>query len=201
MIPVDGNTIRSIAPRFGPPWNERQANILDAIGPQLAETLERYEINTVLRIAHFLAQCCHESAGFRTTEEFATGAAYEGRRDLGNTQPGDGMRYKGRGIIQLTGRANYRRLGEKLGIDLENDPAMAAEPLTSLTIACEFWKAHNLNNAADRDDINVVTRIINGGYNGLDDRKQYLVKAKAAVTAADHSAMPDFSDVKSGVEK
>src|SRR5690606_28454782 len=108
-------------------------------------TLNAYQINTKLRIAHFMGQVAHECAGFRTTEEFASGAAYEGRADLGNNQTGDGVRYKGRGLIQLTGRANYRRIGGLLGLPLEAEPQLAAEPATSLKIACEYWKIRNIN--------------------------------------------------------
>ena len=88
MIPVDGTVMREIAPRFSGKMAERQAEIIKEAGQVLQATLEAYEINTRLRIAHFLGQTCHESAGFRTTEEFASGAAYEGRKDLGNVKKG-----------------------------------------------------------------------------------------------------------------
>lgn len=181
MIPVDAETMLEIAPRFTGAAAERQREIVTAVGEVLAPTLEAYGIDTRLRIAHFLAQTCHESAGFRTTEEFASGDAYEGRADLGNTQRGDGRRYKGRGLLQLTGRANYREFGQALGVDLENDPEAAAEPVLSLRIACEFWKRRRINPHADRDDVIAVTRIINGGTNGLDHRRQLTSKAKAAL--------------------
>jgi putative chitinase len=197
VIQLNADTLRAIAPRFGHPWHERQQAIIDALGPVLTATLAEYEINTLLRIAHFLAQVCHESAGLRTTQEFADGSAYEGRRDLGNTQPGDGKRYKGRGLIQLTGRANYRSLGAVIDRDLEGFPEQAAEPVLSLRIACEYWKSRGLNGAADTDDPRLVTRLINGGYNGFDDRLAYLAKARLVL----ERAMPDFSDVESGVEK
>lgn len=128
------------------------------------------------RLAHFLAQLSHESGGFRYMEEIASGAAYEGREDLGNTQPGDGKRYKGRGPIQLTGRANYRRYGRRLGIDLERNPELAAIPSIGLRTALEYWNVNNLNELADRDDIRGITRKINGGFNGLSDRQAYLNK-------------------------
>ena len=121
------------------------------------------------------------SAGFRTTEEFASGAAYEGRKDLGNVKKGDGRLYKGRGLLQLTGRANYAEYGKALGVDLENNPAMAAEPALSLKIACEYWKRRKLNPDCDRDDIRATTRRINGGLNGLEDRSNYIRKAKEAL--------------------
>jgi putative chitinase len=181
MIPVDAQTMREVAPHFAGDIAVRQAQIIAAVGEVLAPTLDEYTINTRLRIAHFLGQTCHESAGFRTTEEFASGDAYEGRKDLGNTLPGDGRRYKGRGLIQLTGRANYRAYGKALKVDLEGKPELAAEPAFSLRIACEYWKSRNINAACDRDDLITVTRLINGGTNGLEDRRGYTSRAKAAI--------------------
>ncbi len=181
MIQVDGTIMLEIAPRFSGKMAARQAEIVKGVGQVLQATLEAYEINTRLRIAHFLGQTCHESAGFRTTEEFASGAAYEGREDLGNVKKGDGRRYKGRGLLQLTGRANYAEYGKSLGIDLENNPTMAAEPALSLKIACEYWKRHKINADCDRDDIRATTRKINGGLNGLEDRSNYIRKAKEAL--------------------
>lgn len=181
MILVDAQTMREIAPHFSGAKGERQNAIITAVGEVLASTLDFYEISTRLRIAHFLGQTCHESAGFRTTEEFASGENYEGRADLGNNRPGDGVRYKGRGLLQLTGRANYRTFGELLGVDLENKPERAAEPVLSLKIACEFWKKKHLNQFCDADDIVELTRRINGGKNGLPERRLFTSKAKAAV--------------------
>jgi putative chitinase len=181
VIPVDGQTMREVAPHFSGEWGDRQAKIIAEVGEVLRPTLESYDITTPLRIAYFLGQACEESAGFRTTEEFASGQEYEGRKDLGNIQPGDGPRYKGRGLLQLTGRANYREYGQALGLDLENDPTLAAQPAVSLKIACEYWKRHNINAACDQDDILTVTRKVNGGLNGLPDRRLFTTKAKAAV--------------------
>ena len=178
MIPVDGNFILSVAPRFSGAKADAQARIVGAISDIFSAVLDSYDINTRLRIAHFMGQVTHESAGFRTTEEFASGAAYEGREDLGNTQRGDGRRFKGRGLIQLTGRANYRKLGAILALDLEHAPELAADPVTSLKIACEYWKMRNINVAASRDDLIKTTRLVNGGLNGLEDRRKYLQKAK-----------------------
>jgi len=149
--------------------------------PYLNSTMRRYAINTPLRIAHFLAQTAHESDGFNTNREYASGEAYEGRLDLGNTQAGDGARFRGRGLIQVTGRANVRECGEALGIDLISNP----ERLEDFDLACLsagwFWDKHKLNAIADRDDVNKITRIINGGTNGLADRIDYLKRAKAAI--------------------
>ncbi|MFC7475357.1 peptidoglycan-binding protein [Dankookia sp. GCM10030260] len=181
MIPVDAHTMLEIAPRFSGANGERQAAIVAAVGEVLRPTLERYAIDTRLRIAHFLGQTCVEAAGFRTTEELADGTAYEGRKDLGNTEPGDGPRFKGRGLIQLTGRANYRSMGKALKLDLENNPAQAADPALSLVVACEYWKSRKINDAADQDDVIRVTKLINGGLNGLDERRRFTAKAKEAL--------------------
>jgi putative chitinase len=134
-----------------------------------------------LRFAHFFAQLGHESGGFRYMEEIASGQAYEGRADLGNVQPGDGRRYKGRGPIQLTGRANYREYGRRLGIDFEAHPEIAALPSIGMMTACTYWTVKGLNALADADDVDAITRRINGGTNGLDDRKARLQAMKALV--------------------
>jgi len=143
--------------------------------------MPKYEVNTYLRVCHFIAQAAHEAASFRTLEEYASGAAYEGRKDLGNVKAGDGVRYKGRGIFQLTGRANYRTIGAKLGYDLENNPELAESPEVSVLTALEYWKSRNLNPLADRDQVELITRRINGGLNGLEDRKKYLARAKKII--------------------
>lgn len=135
-------------------------------------------LDTELRFAHFMAQLMHESGSFRYMEELASGAAYEGREDLGNSQPGDGVRYKGRGPIQLTGRANYRHFGNALGFDLERHPQLAAIPSIGLLAACEFWSQKGLNAFADKDDLLTITKRINGGTNGLADRRAKLAQVK-----------------------
>jgi len=152
-----------------------------------AQELPRYEINNGLRVSHFMAQCAHESANFRYMMELGNDAyfqMYEGRAALGNTQPGDGARYKGRGIIQLTGRLNYTKFGPLVGLDLVNNPDLAALPQNAVKIACEFWKQStkaglSMNQLADQDNIEVITRRINGGLNGFEDRKQKLRIAKS----------------------
>lgn len=183
MIPVDADFIRAVAPRFSGANAAAQDRIVRAIGGSFAAVLDAHAIDTVLRIAHFMGQVTHECAGFRTTEEFASGAAYEGRQDLGNTQAGDGTRYKGRGLIQLTGRANYRAIGGRLGLDLEGDPTLAADPVTSLRIACEYWMSRKINDPADDDDLLEVTRRVNGGLNGLEERRVFLGRARVALAA------------------
>lgn len=138
-------------------------------------------LDTGLRLAHFMGQCGHESGGFRYMEEIASGVAYEGRADLGNNQAGDGKRYKGRGPIQLTGRANYRRVGQLIGIDLESHPEIVSHPSLGLLVGCVYWDGRKLNAKADADDLLGLTKAINGGTNGLEDRKDQTAKAKALV--------------------
>jgi predicted chitinase len=153
--------------------------------PFIQQAMEEFEITSYLREAAFLAQLAHESGELRYMEEIASGAAYEGRKDLGNTQPGDGRRYKGRGPIQLTGRANYQRYGDLLGLDLVNNPTIAATPQVGFRIAGQFWKLNGLNELADQQDFRQITKRINGGYNGLVDRTMYYVRAKRVLTKDD----------------
>ena len=147
----------------------------------LKQALDGSSISTPLRLAHFLAQVGHESADLRYSKELASGEAYEGRKDLGNSQPGDGPRFKGRGLIQLTGRANYDAYGKARGEDFiaGNGPErIAIEPFLAVDVAIWFWTRNRINRFADEDDVRQVTKIINGGYNGLEDRKRRLARAK-----------------------
>lgn len=136
-------------------------------------------LDSPLRLAHFMAQLVHESGSFRYMEEIASGQAYEGRADLGNTETGDGRRFKGRGPIQLTGRANYREYGRDAGLDFESHPEMVALPSVGLLAGCMFWKKKGLNALADADDVRAITLKINGGLNGYEDRKAHLAAMKA----------------------
>lgn len=156
--------------------------------PFIEQAMQEFEINTPLRQAAFIAQLAHESCELKFMEEIASGAAYEGRRDLGNTQPGDGKRYKGRGPIQLTGRANYKRFGDLLGLDLVNNPQLAATPQVGFRIAGLFWKSHGLNELADQQKFQTITRRINGGLNGQADRVKYYNLAKKILTAGNGSS-------------
>ncbi len=149
--------------------------------PHFANALTLNSINTALRQAHFLGQLGHESGNFRYTEEIASGAAYEGRADLGNTQAGDGVRFKGRGLIQITGRGNYTAYGTARGLDYVTEPKnqlLASEASIAVDCSGWFWSANGLNALADSDDIRAVTKRINGGYNGLDDRTARTNRAK-----------------------
>ncbi len=151
--------------------------------PHLNTAMQRYGIITPLRKAHFLAQTAHESDGFNTNEEYASGADYEGRRDLGNTKGGDGVRFKGRGLIQVTGRSNYAECGQALGVDLISNPQRLGDFDLACLSAGWYWDSRSLNDYADNDDVLTITRIINGGLNGLDDREAYLYVAKQVFRA------------------
>lgn len=153
-------------------------NQVTSLLPHLVLTMGMYEINTSMRQAHFLAQLIHESGSFNYLEEIDPGDYLEGRTDLGNTVPGDGRRFKGRGLIQITGRSNYLACGEALGIDLIAAPTRLAEYDLACLSAGWFWSKNQINPHADRDDVERVTRIINGGLNGFEDRKYYLAAAK-----------------------
>jgi predicted chitinase len=150
--------------------------------PRLRDMMTRRGIDTPLRQAHFLAQIGHESGEFRFRAEIASGQAYEGRQDLGNTQPGDGPRFKGRGLIQLTGRANYAEYGRDIGREaalLKQPQLVETDPALCVDVAGWFWGKRKLNALADADDLNTLTKRINGGFNGLDDRRRLLLRAKA----------------------
>lgn len=138
-----------------------------------------------LHVAMWLAQLAHESGEFRHVLELASGEAYEGRADLGNTQPGDGPRFKGRGLIQVTGRANYTRCGESLGLPLTMYPELLEQPEYAAQSAGWFWswaRCDELMGASD--PLLVVTKRINGGTNGLESRRKYWTRAQLALRTA-----------------
>lgn len=153
--------------------------------PFLGAAMETYEINSPLRAAAFLAQLAHESGELRFMEEIwgptAQQRRYEPPSDLaarlGNTQRGDGARFKGRGPIQITGRFNYRKYGNLLGVDLVEMPELAATPQIAFAIAGLFWQANGLNELADVQDFTKITKRINGGLNGLPSREKYYARA------------------------
>lgn len=148
----------------------------------LEEACIRFGIVSALEKAHFLAQVCHESDSFKTATEYASGAAYEGRKNLGNTQPGDGKRFKGRGLIQVTGRANYRtyslwKYGDERAL---KNPAMLAELPDAVDAAGWYWTVARpkIPAMARADNLVGVTKAINGGTTGLADRAKRLHEAK-----------------------
>lgn len=153
----------------------------------LNAAMHEYQIDTPARQAAFLAQLAHESGELRYVRELASGDAYEGRRDLGNVQPGDGRRFKGRGLIQITGRDNYARCSQALFGDwhvLIDDPAALEQPRNACLSAAWFWWSRSLNVLADAGEFRAITRQINGGFNGLADRLKYWERAKLALGVA-----------------
>ena len=149
------------------------------------DTMRKYCIDSPLRQAHFLCQIAWESGQLKYTEEIASGAKYEGRKDLGNTQNGDGQRYKGRGLIQITGRANYKKYGIFIGKDMEDmkqqNWLLLKEPTLAADSAGWFWFMKGLNKRADRDEHTNITKIINGSTTTAPKRLPYLRNAKIAV--------------------
>lgn len=151
----------------------------------LNDAMVKYGINTSLEISHFLAQLLHESGKLNYTKEIASGSAYEGRKDLGNTQPGDGVRFKGRGLIQLTGRSNYTAYGKYAKIDAVNNPLLLEQIPHCIESACWFYTVFKKDwegltclqlSSPDRSDFIRITYIINGGFNGLVDRYRLYTK-------------------------
>jgi putative chitinase len=155
--------------------------LIDRYLEPINKTLTAFEINTPKRIAAFIAQLAHESGSFRYYEEIADGHDYEGRKDLGNIVKGDGKRFKGRGLIQLTGRNNYRSFSNFCNIDFVSTPSLVAEPKYSALAAGWFWNRAGLNDLADRDDFKGITKRINGGYNGLADRSKHWIRCKSVL--------------------
>ncbi|WP_371767477.1 glycoside hydrolase family 19 protein [Massilia sp.] len=171
---VTANDLKRILPLAGARADTFCAPLNIAMG--------EFEINTPARQAAFIAQIAHESGQFRYVRELASGAAYEGRADLGNTMTGDGVRFKGRGLIQITGRANYKACGAALGLDLILYPELLEQPMYACRSAAWFWKARGLNELADAGDQLKITRRINGGTNGLAERLAYFEIAKKVIS-------------------
>lgn len=145
--------------------------------PYLNKAMQEFEIANYLRASAFLSQLAHESAELRYFQEIASGKAYEGRKDLGNTQPGDGVKFKGHGPIQITGRANHAACGKALGLDLINNPTLITLPPNAFRSAGWFWDSRGLNALADQRLFKAITKKINGGFNGLADRQKYYDRA------------------------
>lgn len=168
---ITADDLRTISPSTG-----ARASVYATL---LDTAMDRFHINTVTRIAAFLAQVLHESGSLRWTREIASGIAYEGR--LGNTQPGDGERFAGRGLIQVTGRANYEACGKGLGLDLIATPELLERPDYAALSAAWWWWAHGCNELADSGDFVKLTRKINGGVNGLAERQALWARARAVL--------------------
>ena len=166
---------------------------IDIYTPLLNKYMQEYSIVGLKRQSMFLATIIHESGSFKYTRELASGAAYEGRKDLGNTELGDGTRFKGRGLIQVTGRHWYTEASKDLGLDLLTYPELLEQPEYAVLISCWWWKKNNMNALCDTSDMKTkstvtvkgedittdstflkVTRKVNGGYNGLKDRVEWF---------------------------
>jgi putative chitinase len=148
------------------------------------DTFDRYSISTPLRQAVFLAQIAVESGSLRYVREIADGSAYEGRADLGNTEPGDGRRFHGRGLGQVTGRRNYVVCGLALGIDLVAEPELLEQPEYAALSAGWYWSTHGLNALADAHKFGSACKAWNGGWNGIDDRIEHYIYARKALGIA-----------------
>lgn len=146
------------------------AEKIDQYIAPLNEAMMQGGIDTPVRQAAFIAQLAVESDSFRTFEEYASGRAYEGRADLGNTHPGDGERYKGRGAIQITGRHNYEKVSQHTGVDFVAHPELLAAPENAFNTAVWYWTSRNLNHVADTAGIVRVSELVNGGHHALGRR-------------------------------
>lgn len=150
----------------------------------LTGAMTEFGIDTPARQAAFLAQVAHESGSLRYVREIADGNAYEGRADLGNTLCGDGPRFKGRGLIQITGRANYCVCSKALYGDngtLQLHPELLEDVVPASRSAAWFWWSHGLNSIADLGDFRKITRVINGGFKGYDERLANFQRAQAVL--------------------
>lgn len=172
-----------------PITTQQLLQILPSAGPKagvfvsaLNTAMNRYDIVGPKRAAAFLAQIGHESGQLRWVREIwgptDVQRGYEDRKDLGNTVSGDGFKFRGRGLIQITGRANYAECGEALGLDLVIHPELLELPQHAAMSAAWFWKKKGLNDLADSDQFNTITRRINGGLNGLADRLDIWARAR-----------------------
>jgi peptidoglycan hydrolase-like protein with peptidoglycan-binding domain len=149
--------------------------------PEIANSLKKRGITSTNAVIAVLATIQVEVGSFKPIPEYASGAAYEGRSDLGNTQPGDGVRYKGRGFIQLTGRANYTSYGKKLGVDLVGNPDLALEPRVSAEVLAEYFAQRGIPAMANRGDWQAVRKAVNGGLNGWNAFIGAVNRLKAAI--------------------
>jgi putative chitinase len=175
MTPTEWRQVLLKMEPKGKPW------ILDGLADAMPIMVTRFDINTNVRQQHFLAQVAHESDHFQTTREYATGKAYEGRKDLGNTHKGDGERFRGRGLIQLTGRYNYDKASKALGEPYVDDPPLVEKFPAAAIVSGWWWQENKCNELADKDDVKLVTKRVNGGLNGLASRTALLTTARTAI--------------------
>jgi putative chitinase len=174
---------------------------VDTFSKTIEKNGKNYQVDNSKRLQAFLAQVAQETDGFNSFEEYASGAAYEGRADLGNTQPGDGIRFKGRGGLMITGRSNYKTVSHALFGDdrLLSQPEILSQPKYAAMASLYYWKTHNLGPLADAGNFEAITKAINGGLNGWATRLSYYQKlemyvinlspAKKVIVAAVAAAM------------
>ena len=177
-MPITAQQLLLILPNAG--------QVAGVFVPVLNTAMNRYQIVGTRRVAAFIAQIGHESGQLKYVKEIwgptAAQARYEGRKDLGNTVVGDGSKYRGRGLIQITGRANYMACGEGLGLDLIKQPELLEKPQHACMSAAWFWATRGLNALADAGQFERITRRINGGQNGAADRQAlYALALKVLV--------------------
>ncbi len=215
-LTLDINTIKNLT--------GATSNVAALWLPLFNDMLPKNGIDTKERLAAFLSQLGHESGGLLYTREIADGSAYEGRKDLGNTQAGDGKKFRGRGLIQITGRSNYQAFKDKYGVDVINNPDLLGGQYStsstpeqlknSLLASIWFWNRANLNNLADKfnldfpvtepnntDTITRITKVINGGTNGLSDRmnkfeagRDYLKKNATLILSSANQVLSDTKE-------
>lgn len=149
---------------------------------ELNKCLSLFKITTPARIRHFLSQISHESGGGRWKKELADGTDYEGRADLGNIEPGDGSKYKGAGYIQLTGRINYQKFADYMNDQQIMEGVEYVAHNYPMTSAGFWWWNHGMNELCDNNPtVEQITKRVNGGYNGLEDRKKYYKRCLEAI--------------------
>ncbi|WP_339473965.1 glycoside hydrolase family 19 protein [Pseudomonas sp. RL_5y_Pfl2_69] len=172
-MPITAQQLLQILPNAGP--------FAGVFVPVLNTAMNRYQIIGTKRVAAFIAQIGHESGQLKYVKEIwgptAAQAKYEGRKDLGNTVAGDGSKYRGRGLIQITGRANYMACGEGLGLDLIKQPELLEKPQHACMSAAWFWATKGLSILADAGQFDKITQRINGGQNGAADRQALYARA------------------------
>lgn len=153
--------------------------------PLITAAMDEFDVDTFQRQADFVAQVGHESGGYAFVREVwgptPAQAKYEGRIDLGNVYKGDGSLYRGRGLIQITGRANYTAAAKALGLDIVRNPQLLELDANAARSAGWFWKTHGCNEIADTGDFVALTHRINGGTNGLADRVARRALARRAL--------------------
>lgn len=187
-----------ILKQIAPGGKKTKFKLFPELVDSMNEWFPQFGIDTAPELQHFIAQLAHESDSFNTLEEYASGKAYEGRHDLGNVVKGDGVRFKGRGPLQVTGRSNYERMGQRIGQPnlFVSSPELLATPKYGIWSACIFWEDRDLNTFANMPDaskiwvkklnrnmtpIDYITYRVNGGQNGILSRKQFYDRCKLMI--------------------